>query len=74
MNNTILIVSSIVLAFFLLLWSPYVGPSVAFLVISVLLFRGIYLLTDIQKRLSQITTNPETEIENQEKAEVNQKA
>ena len=72
MNNTILIVSSIVLAFFLLMLSPNIGSSVAFLVIAVLLFRGINLLTDIQKRLAQITTDPE--IENQEKAEVNQKA
>ena len=71
MNNTILIVSSIG-AFFLLMWSPNFGSSVAFLIIAVLLFRGINLLTDIQKRLAQITTDPE--IENQEKAEVNQKA
>ena len=71
MNNTILIVSSIG-AFLLLMWSPNFGSSVAFLIIAVLLFRGINLLTDIQKRLAQITTDPE--IENQEKAEVNQKA
>ena len=71
MNNSILIVSSIV-AFLLLMWSPNIGSSVAFLIIAVLLFRGINLLTDIQKRLAQITTDPE--IENQEKAEANQKA
>jgi len=54
-----------VIGYFLLMMGPFVGGIFAFGIILGSLFRGLILLTDIQKRLSQITKNPKGEEHNE---------
>ena len=53
------------IGYFLLMMGPLVGGIFAFGIILGSLFRGLILLTDVQKRLSQITKNPQGEEHNE---------
>lgn len=49
------IVLSAILGYILLMMGPLVGGIVAFGIVLGCLFRGLYLLNDIHKRISNIT-------------------
>lgn len=49
------IVLSAILGYILLMMGPLVGGIVAFGIVVGCLFRGLYLLNDIHKRISNIT-------------------
>ncbi|MFD2043684.1 hypothetical protein ACFSTA_04755 [Ornithinibacillus salinisoli] len=49
------IILSVILGVILLMMGPYVGGIVAFGVVVGCIFRGLYLLNDIHKRISNIS-------------------
>ena len=57
--------------YFLIMMGPVAGGTIGFGIILASAIRGLLYLRDIQKRLAQITSDPEIEV--QEKVEVNQK-
>lgn len=60
---------SIVLGYFLLMMGPLFGGVVAFGIIAGSLFRGVYLLNDIRKRLAS-DSPVEKEVQEQQVTEV----
>lgn len=59
MHLIISIILSGILGFLLLMMGPLVGGILAFAIIVGSLFRGLYLLNDIHKRLSKVTPKPD---------------
>ncbi|TWT01822.1 hypothetical protein [Planomicrobium sp. CPCC 101079] len=53
MQLVLSIILSVILGYLLLMTGPLVGGLLAFGIIAGTLFRGLYLLSDIQKRLSK---------------------
>ncbi|MFD9627868.1 hypothetical protein [Peribacillus muralis] len=53
------IILSVILGYLLLMMGPLVGGFLAFGIVVGTLFRGLYLLNDIHKRLSKDAPKPE---------------
>ncbi|MGM0837264.1 MAG: hypothetical protein ACQEV7_14000 [Bacillota bacterium] len=53
------IILSIILGFLLLMMGPLVGGFLAFGIIAGCIFRGLYLLNDLHKRLSKDNPKPD---------------
>jgi large-conductance mechanosensitive channel len=57
MKLVLSIVFSIILAFVLFWFDPFIANIMAFGIIGGCIFRGLYLLNDIHRRISSITPN-----------------
>ncbi|PFG13085.1 hypothetical protein [Bacillus sp. es.036] len=53
------IVLAMILGFILIMLGPLVGGIVAFGLVAGCLFRGVYLLHDMHRRISRITPKPD---------------
>ena len=63
--NAILIISAMAFCYFLIMMGPVAGGTIGFGIILASVIRGLLYLRDIQKRLAQITKDPEIQNTNE---------